>query len=165
MTKELISLSPVSIEPGRIELGRNVPVNAVSIGSSGVLAAGAAFAAVGARSGWALGLGVAAVLLELNRRWMNRCRLVIERGRVRFTPLRRRKVISYEEASPAVDVYSWSPPEGGGCHHAARLRLSNRDIPDILVQEPLTAIANEDAEREQSARRVEAIRSSLGIRR
>jgi hypothetical protein len=162
-SKELVSLSPISIEPGRIELGRNVPANKVSIGASVVLAAGAAFAAANARWGWAVGLVAAAILLELNRRWMNRCRLVIERRHVRFTPLRGGKVVSYEEAAPSVDVYSWSPAEGGGLHHAARLRLSNPDIPDILIQEPLSAISNESAEREQSARRAESLRASLAL--
>jgi hypothetical protein len=96
---------------------------------------------------------------------MNRCHLVIRQRRVRFTPLRGNRTISYEESKPSVDVYSWSPAEGGGLHHAARLRLSDPDIPDILIQEPLTAISNERAQREQSERRADEIRASLGTRR
>ena len=161
MNKELVSLSPLCIEPGRLELGPNVPANKVLIGTIGVLVVGVLFAAFHGELLWMAGLVLAAALLEFNRRWANRCHLLIEHGRVRFMPLRGTKMIVYEERNANVDVYSYPPAEGSGMHHAARLRLSHPNIPDILIQEPLHEISNEAAEREASARRVQTILASL----
>jgi len=160
--KELLSLSPVRIEPGRVELGRNRPANAAMVAAACLLALGAATALLGDRMLLGAGMAVAAALLELDRRWINRCHLLIEHGSVRYAPLRGRTVIRFRQAEPEVDVYSYPASDGGGTHHSARLRFAHPAVPDILIQDRLRVTDDERAELERSRRFVDAVRAAWG---
>lgn len=156
-------MSVVRIAPGHVELGKNRTADIVVCFTVALLVVATVLFAVSERWAWCASFLTAAVLLDLNRRWMNRIHLEIRGSTVRFRSLRTKKLIEYEDRNIQIRVHKFRVPEGFGHYFAARLSFSRDEMPDISIQQNLRVFNRHSAGFTEADDYVKRMASAIGV--